>query len=160
MVEPFDKSIYAAAQRLRQLGGVVTLWSFVEQPLTVNLSGVKSVKDVIDSLGLLPNVENLDLTGTDVGDDDLAIVAQQPTLMRLYLASTRITDAAIAHIADLPKLFVLDIRDTLVSGVGLRRLAEGSCPIGWLGIQGARASGAHIMQFEKNTGAWITNFDD
>jgi hypothetical protein len=66
-------------------------------------------------------LENLDLHGAEVGDEDLWRLALFPALKDLGLRGTKITDAGLAALTRLP-LRALDLRGTQVSGNGFALL--------------------------------------
>jgi hypothetical protein len=65
-----------------------------------------------------------DYTGNPVADADLAVLGELPDLLNLDLCHTGIGDEGLTHIAKLKKLRHLDLRRTRVTDAGLARLAE------------------------------------
>jgi len=64
------------------------------------------------------------LSGTEIGDRELAEIAGLPTLRMLLLEDTRITDEGLAHLRNLEDLHLLFISDTAVSDRGLEHLED------------------------------------
>ncbi len=68
------------------------------------------------------NIYHLDLSRTQVTDEDLAIVATYPVLHKLELSHTTISDAGIKHLATLKHLDTLNLYNTKVGNEGLEAL--------------------------------------
>jgi hypothetical protein len=66
-------------------------------------------------------LEELDLRGTEVTDEDLRHLAALPALARLGLRGTAVGDAGLVHLQELA-LETLELRGTQVTGGGLGRL--------------------------------------
>ncbi len=71
----------------------------------------------------LPGLKQLSLVGSEVSDDDLAVVALLEPLERLDLSWTQIGDAGIARLKQLKRLESLDLSWTGISGANLANLA-------------------------------------
>jgi mono/diheme cytochrome c family protein len=72
---------------------------------------------------IAPQVLWLDLSGTQITDAGLAVVARFPNLTRLHLNRTSITDAGITHVARLSHLEYLNLYATKITDAGLVPLA-------------------------------------
>ena len=68
------------------------------------------------------SLTEVDLRGTKVTDDDLALLASLPSLKTLCLQHTAVTDAGLAYLGRLSQLSTLDLRETQVTGAGVRQL--------------------------------------
>jgi hypothetical protein len=75
-------------------------------------------------LARLPLLEELDLDGTDIRDEDLACFADLQSLRRLSLRNTWTTDAGLLHLATLRRIEALDLSLTKVTDAGLACLAD------------------------------------
>jgi hypothetical protein len=73
--------------------------------------------------GGLREVVQIDLSGTQPVDEEIARLAAFPQLRVLLLNSTLLGDESLRHLAPLRQLEVLDLSSTRVTGAGLRRLA-------------------------------------
>ena len=89
-----------------------------ETDVAVNLA-LRQQDATDDTLELLrdlgPHLTRLDLGGTAVTDDGLAILESFPRLERLYLEKTAITDGAFEHIAHLESLEYLNCYSTAIT---------------------------------------------
>ena len=71
-----------------------------------------------------PWIISLDLSNSDIKDDDLAVLANMTQLEYIYLeGNPKLTDAGIAHLAKCTKLRHLELNQTSVTGSGLVALA-------------------------------------
>lgn len=75
---------------------------------------------VSDAVGA--NVRWLDLSGTAVADEDLAMLTNYPNLQRLHLQRTAVTDEGLTHVAALSSLEYLNLYGTKISKAGLEKL--------------------------------------
>lgn len=71
--------------------------------------------------GMWP-IENVDLSMTRCGDNDLRLLQGLPQTESLFLDSTPITDRGVKWIATLPRLRVLSIIETEISDAGISEL--------------------------------------
>ena len=71
---------------------------------------------------LAERVAWLDLGGTAVGDEGLAVVGKMKHLTRLYLQNTAVTDAGLRHLEGLGQLEYLNLYGTNVTDAGLKHL--------------------------------------
>ena len=67
-------------------------------------------------------LEELDLRGKEITDEDLRLIGQLTHLKTLSLYGTPVTDAGLEHLAGLHDLESLVLRGTQVTGTGLRHL--------------------------------------
>jgi hypothetical protein len=74
-------------------------------------------------VGGLREVVQIDLSGTQPVDEEIARLASFPQLRVLLLNSTPLSDESLRHLAQLHQLEVLDLSSTRVTGAGLRHLA-------------------------------------
>jgi hypothetical protein len=71
-----------------------------------------------------PWIISLDLSNSDIKDDDLAVLANMTQLEYIYLeGNPKLTDAGIAHLAKCTKLRHLELNQTSVTGTGFAALA-------------------------------------
>jgi ribosomal protein L37E len=68
-----------------------------------------------------PDLQDLELSDTDVSDEGLRVLEGWPQIQRLSLGK-RITDAGLAHVAGLYNLEVLTLSQTQISSAGLAHL--------------------------------------
>ena len=111
----------AAIEQLAALGIQVRP---VAMNVTWTLANFRGVDDanVSKSLNLLKDVqtlEELNLAGKDIKDEDLENISGLHNLTRLHLEKTPITDAGLVHIKGLANLQYLNLYDTKVSDGGL-----------------------------------------
>ncbi|MEX0866814.1 MAG: protein kinase, partial [Pirellulales bacterium] len=91
----------------------------------IDLADVPNVgAKTIDPLQHCPDLTSLDLSRTEITDEDLAAIAQLTRLEELHLAGTRVSDKGLAHLAALNSLRVLDLSETRVTGAGLAALQD------------------------------------
>ncbi len=75
-------------------------------------------------LTVVPNLQSLSLSGTQVTDAGLAHLKELPSLERLNLRDTQITDAGLARLGGMAKLESLDLQKTQVTDAGSSALKE------------------------------------
>lgn len=97
MIHPEEAEAIA---KIRQLGGKVEL--------NQQTGGRRAVKVYLHE--------------TNVGDNDLASLAQLPKLQNLFLGRTRTSDAGLEHLAALSELKTLSLNGTQVTDAGLQSL--------------------------------------
>jgi uncharacterized membrane protein len=98
-------------------------------------------------LPLAPQITDLDLGGSAIGDADLEAVGRLDHLTRLSLDRTAVGDAGLAHLDSLRHLEFLNLYDTAVTDSGLAALEPlGSLRALYLWRTGATPAGA----------AWLT----
>lgn len=69
-------------------------------------------------------LRSIDLATTPVSDAQLAFLAKVPELEQLNLQATQIGDLGLQSLETLPRLRVLDVSNTTVSDAGLARIAK------------------------------------
>jgi tetratricopeptide (TPR) repeat protein len=69
-------------------------------------------------------VQQVDLSQTDVRDDDLALLQRMPAVESLLLSETAISDAGLVHLRSIPELKFVDLSHTQVTDDGLTRLSD------------------------------------
>lgn len=115
------------------------------EELVKNLGG-KIARD--DSRATTPVIE-IDLSGTDVKDEQLRWLSDLTELRTLRLHRTGISDAGLQHIKSLSRLTTLTIGDTRVTNAGLKSLA-GLSQLEFLGLHGSQVNDAgtvHLKAF-------------
>jgi hypothetical protein len=90
---------------------------------TLVLRRWKTDRLALDRLASLPHLTHLDLSGTELTNDDLRGVRQLRSLESLSLIYTSITSDGLGHIARCPALRTLDLRSTAPGDEGLASLA-------------------------------------
>lgn len=110
-----------AVEQLAELGVQVRP---VAMNVTWTLANFRGVEDqnVSRALELLKGVktlEELNLAGAPVKDEDLKNISGLTNLIRLHLEKTPVTDAGLIHIKDLTNLQYLNLYDTKISDGGL-----------------------------------------
>ena len=93
-------------------------------------------------------IVSLDLSITDVADDDLIHLARLSQLQWLRLGGTGVTDAGLAHLEGLTHVTFLDLADTRVTDAGLKHL-EGFRKLRILHLGGTRATPDAVAEFRK-----------
>jgi len=90
----------------------------------VDLSGTQLVDDDLSHLTTQRQIVTLDLSDTRIGDAGVAYLSGLAELKELRLRNTQITDAVIGRIKGLTKLESLDLSDTKITNEGLDQLAS------------------------------------
>ena len=68
------------------------------------------------------NISSMDLSGTNIVDDQLGIVARTRSVSELNLSSTNVTDAGLDHLYELRSLKLLRLANTSVSMTAIEKL--------------------------------------
>lgn len=91
--------------------------------LSVGSSNLKEggIKNLLNAKD---HIIDLDLSRSDLEDEDLAIIGQLENLYSLNLNNTSITDVGLESIVGLQKLEILNLYGTSVTDVGLSKLKE------------------------------------
>lgn len=97
-----------------------------------NFSGITNLKELrcaqcrISKRGLDPfvNLESLDMSYSQFGNDAMASLASMKNLRRLLLRDTSVTDEGLKHIAGLTKLEELDLYGVRVTDQGIAYLKD------------------------------------
>ena len=101
---------------LRHLAGLRAL-----QLLSLRSNKI-TAKGLARLLPRLKKLQVLDISGTGMGDDGLAVVGRSSTLTRLHVSENPITDGGLAKLAGLRALETLDLDKTKISGAGFSKL--------------------------------------
>ncbi len=80
-------------------------------------------------LNVMPNLDDLDLTGSKVTDAGLATLIGLPKLRALGLAHTRVTAAGVAHLRGMRSLKVIDVNYTAITGQEVWNLKRSGVPV-------------------------------
>lgn len=91
----------------------------------VNYVDFYAVQDTVGSVvhvAELPDLEKVNLSSTNVGDDGLAHLAKLSQLKELGLTNTKVTDKGLEHLAGLTNLTVLSLNGCDVTDAGLVHL--------------------------------------
>lgn len=90
----------------------------------LNLSGVEVKDSDLANLAGLANLTVLNLSGSTVGDAGLAHLKNLKELRSLNLFGTKITDAGLKHLAGLKSLKTIYLFETKVTDAGVAQLAK------------------------------------
>lgn len=86
--------------------------------------GAEGVDKSLEYLRVLPKLESLNLTGTDVTDAGVARLVGLDSLEVLSLCETAVTDECLDEFAALPELKMVRLRNTQVTDAGVAWLRE------------------------------------
>ena len=121
-----------ALQRVREIKlaesyisarGMASLPKFPDLRL-LSLENTDVGKDDLLIVASLPRLESLDLAKTRIANEDLRRIAGMSSLTHIDLSETPIDDRGLEHLASLPRLKSVELRDTRIQGSGLRALAR------------------------------------
>lgn len=90
----------------------------------------------------------VDLSQTEAGDADLAVLKGLPGLKRLNLSATAVTDAGLAHLTGLGQLRRLNLFSTAISDAGLKHL-EGLDQLRYLYAWGTAVTGEGLSRLRQ-----------
>jgi hypothetical protein len=90
----------------------------------LNLSGVELKDSDLANLAGLKNLERLNLAGSTVTDAGLAHLKNLSSLASLNLFGTKVTDAGVKHLAALKNLKAVYIFETKITDAGAAQLAK------------------------------------
>lgn len=93
-----------------------------------------------------PIVE-VDLSGTNVTDDDLRLVGNLSELRTLNLHRTGVSDAGVLHLQGLKHLVTLTIGDTRITNAGLKALTALE-QLEFIGLHGTRVNDAGVIHLK------------
>jgi internalin A len=102
----------------RKLGGKVEADNSI-----INLSKTRTTNATLVHLKHLPNIQTLNLTGTEVTDEGLKELVPLQKLVAFYV-SEKVTDAGLKELAALNGLSYVWLNDTQVTDAGLKELAN------------------------------------
>ena len=91
----------------------------IQRWLVMAIASCINVNEIRFEIG---DIASLDLTGTDIVDNQLDIVAKTRSVSELNLSSTKITDAGLEHLHGLRSLKLLKLTNTSVSTHAIERL--------------------------------------
>ena len=86
------------------------------------LTECKFDSNALRALELFPKLDEVDLSGSNVSDANLAAFQKLTTLTTLHLTATAVTDQGLANLASVPNLRSLDVSRTRVTNQGIARL--------------------------------------
>ena len=72
----------------------------------------------------LPNLEQVQLSGTGVTDDDMEKLGALPKLMGVGLDNTSVTDAGIEHLESVPELKIINYQGTTITDEAVDRMIQ------------------------------------
>ena len=105
-----------------------------------------AVASILACVRQLGEVEQLDLTGSDIDDQQLQMVAGIASLRAVYLNRTRIGDRGMGELARLQKLKVLEVANTNVTDEGIKTI--GVCrDLYWVVLADVNVTDACIETF-------------
>ncbi|MFN7812226.1 MAG: hypothetical protein ACK5SI_06135 [Planctomycetia bacterium] len=103
---------------------MLMLLPFCPSVKEVRVVPVSEFRRRLARLARSPWVVSLDLSYSDIVDEDLAVLADMTHLEYIYLeGNPKLTDAGITHLARCVTLRHLDLRETSVTGTGFAALA-------------------------------------
>ena len=86
------------------------------------LNDTRITNEMLESTPALPNLSEIELRSTDIGDSGLSSLAKLKGLKYLNLVGTRISDAGLQHLSNLSELTVLALGSTDIGPDGLIHL--------------------------------------
>lgn len=113
----------------------------------LNVSHTNIGDEGVRRMAELPRLQHLFLAGARVTDAGVAHLVQFQTLTTLFLARTAITDASLAHAAKLPALGELSLVDCRVTDEGLAAL-ESLPNLRVLYLQGTQVTAAGVGRLQ------------
>lgn len=125
--------------------------NFVHLPRLPHLRGLNLYDTSFrgDGLDNIPNIENLDVSDTDLDDIAMPQLGRLMRLKHLSLVGTSITDESLQHLATLPQLKELNLGYTQISDDGLRRLWSLKS-LEYLGLYNTRVTDAGVNALRKH----------
>lgn len=88
----------------------------------LNLNGTNVTDEVLDDLAVASNLSELCVSNTAITDTGLSHLSRATRLTKLLLAGTAITDDGLIHLRALPNLRKLHIQNTPITDTGLAPL--------------------------------------
>jgi len=95
-------------------------------------------------------IDTIELTGTGVTDDDLALLAPLPKLPQLHLDGTKISDRGLAHLKNV-ELSKVALGETQITDAGLKHLS-GQTKLRTLNLAGTRIGDEGLAHLKAATG--------
>ncbi len=115
---------------------------------TVNMTETDIADEDLKSVSKLRHLTSLLLGGTAISDEGIAYLRNMGELESLHLQNTRITDAGMAHLAAIPNLTILDISGDNITDAGMKELAR--CQkLNWLLMRNTPITDAGLQALEK-----------
>ena len=93
-------------------------------------------------------VTSVNLSCTNVGDDDLRLVSHFSSLRELYLIGTNVSDAGLKCLVDLQKLEELRLGGCKITDAGLKDLAKLK-NLSMVGLMGTQVTDAGVKEFSE-----------
>jgi hypothetical protein len=93
---------------------------------------------------------NFRVAGKDIGDEDLALLADMPNLAQVDASATQMTNDGLAHLSGLARLVRLNLNSTGVSDDGLPHIA-GLNNLVYLNLYGTQVTDAGLKHLEGLT---------
>lgn len=110
-------------------------------------------------LGNLTKLKGIDLSGTEVTDDGLKILARMPNLIWVYLDGTKVTGPGIAHLNSHQSLRMVELNGCELNQTGYENLIQ--LPnLGSLGLRNTRTTNADLHLLQENTNLGILRLKD
>lgn len=120
-VEPADANVIAQLKEKNILVLPVALNSNYVTVSFINDTTIDN-NDLQLITKLSKQLVSLKLSGTNIDDEGLKLVAQCNNLIKLFLDGTHVTDNGLKHLTALANLHYLNLVDTKVSAQGIRQL--------------------------------------
>ena len=126
-----------ALKRISKLGGTVRnlAWNKGETRYDVDLSGSNVTDDELFLIASLDNLDTLRLSNTKITDKGIAHLADHPRLADLTLSGTQVTNAVLTPLSTMHSLNRVSVDQTAVTREAMLRFAKrqglsGFCQIG------------------------------
>jgi Leucine-rich repeat (LRR) protein len=91
---------------------------------TVNVSDTDVSDEQLKSLKSLKHLSSLLLSGTNITDEGISHLRNHEALESMHMKNTKITDAGIEFFVSMPDLKILDVSGTKITDAGLKTLAQ------------------------------------
>ncbi len=118
--------------------------------VVADLHGFHNAAAVLEKLGPLTKLRDVNLHATAFNDADLVLLRGLPNLRSVNLSGTKITDAGLAILQTLPNLNILNLNETHVTDAGLQYL-RGMVNLSDLSLYGTKVSDAGLAQLKGMT---------
>lgn len=93
-----------------------------EMIFAIRFDPEKFKPEMLQLLDGLPNLEEIQLAGCDLHDDDLKPIGQLRKLVGIGLSDTPITDRGLEHLKELPILVIIEHDNTQITDAALKQL--------------------------------------
>jgi hypothetical protein len=121
---------------------------FFADAKSVDLSGTEVRDDDLQDLDELPDLEFLGLNGTRITDGGLVHVGELRRLRMLGLTSSAISDAGLSHLRGLTRIEMLFIAYNPISDAGIEKLTCHKA-LGWLSVGDTEVTDEGVRQFKR-----------